>query len=76
VDNAFSFDPNENLEYYAPYRKWYPGKQVRLLELFDEVGIPHEERKQEFGKELTIIGLQVSLQSMSITMPVEKQEDL
>ncbi len=76
VDDAFSFEPDEALAFYAPYDGWYPKKQVGLLNLFDEVGIPHEKRKQEFGCELTIIGLQVSLDSMTITMPFEKHTDL
>ncbi|SRR5258708_14623835 len=76
VDNAFSFEPDEVLEFYAPYNEWYPKKQVSLLNLFDEVGIPHEKKKQEFRCELTIIGLQVSLDLMTITMPFEKCTDL
>ncbi len=76
MDDAFSFDPDKALGFYAPYNAWYPKKQVGLLKLFDEVGIPHEMKKQEFGCKLTIIGLQVSLDSMTITMPFEKWTDL
>ena len=76
VDDAFSFKPDEALKFYAPYDGWYPKKQVSLLKLFNEVRIPHEKKKQEFGCELTIIGLRVSLDSMTITMPFEKHTDL
>ncbi len=76
ADNAFSFEPNETLEFYALYDSWYPKKQVGLLKLFDKVGIPHEKRKQEYGQELTIIRLQVSLDSLTIMMPFEKHENL
>ena len=76
VDDAFSFEPEEALEYYAPYDEWYPQKQAGLLRLFDEVGIPHEKKKQEFGRELTIIGLRVSLESLMITMLCEKHDNL
>ena len=76
VDDAFSYDPDEELEFYAPYEPYYPKKQVGLLKIFDEVGIPHEKRKQEFGCQLTIIGLRVCLDSMMIVMPDEKQESL
>ena len=76
MDNAFSFEPDVMLEFYTPYDNWYPKKQVRLLKLFDEVGIPHEKKKQEFGWELTIIGLWVSLDLLTITMPFEKQESI
>ena len=76
VDDVCSFEPNEHLAFYEPYQDFYPVKQVELLELFDEVGIPQEKRKQEFGRTLTIIGLEVSLESMSMSMPREKREDL
>ena len=62
VDDAFSFDSSEELEFYAPYEDYYPPKQVGLLKLFDEVGILHEKQKQEFGRTLTIIGLEVCLE--------------
>jgi hypothetical protein len=44
-------------------------KQTQLLTLFDDVGIPHEERKQVFGSPLQIIGFDVDPNSMTITMP-------
>ena len=62
--------------YYGPYDAYYPKKQSALLQLFDEIGIPHEKRKQEYGRNLTIIGLLVSLDSMSITMPDERRDSL
>lgn len=31
VDDAFSFDPDEDLKYYQPYDDWFPSKQVSLL---------------------------------------------
>ncbi len=76
VDDAFSFEPDKTLEFYPPYDKWFPRKQFRLLQLFDKVGIPHEKGKQEFRCELTIVGLQVSLDSMTITMPFDKCANL
>ena len=72
IDDAFSFNLDEDLEFYSPYDQYYPKKQAALLWLFDEIGIPHEKRKQEFGQSLTIIGLDISLDSMSITMPDDK----
>ena len=62
--------------FYPPYEAYYPAKQVKLLKLFNEVGIPHEKWKQEFGRTLTIIGLEVSLESMTISMSTGKREDL
>jgi hypothetical protein len=78
VDDSFSWDFRvaDNLTYYAPYHKFLPDKQARLLLLFDEIGVPHEERKQVFGAPLTIIGLDVDPNAMTITMPSDVKRDL
>ena len=49
VDDAFSFGLDKELMYYGPYNTYYPKKQSALLQLFDDIGIPHEKRKQEYG---------------------------
>ena len=76
VDDAFLFDLDEELKYYWPYDVWFPSKQALLLSLFDDIGVPHERHKQEFGRKLTIIGLSVDLDTMLITMPPEKRAEL
>jgi len=53
-----------------------PAKQTRLLQLWDELGVPHVERKQEWGERLTIIGFEVDPNAMTITMPSEARADL
>ncbi|KIY44616.1 hypothetical protein FISHEDRAFT_21665, partial [Fistulina hepatica ATCC 64428] len=50
--------------------------QVRLLHLWDELGVPHERKKQEWGHSLTIIGFVVNVDEMSITMPDQSRRDL
>jgi hypothetical protein len=42
VDDSFSWDFAGNLELYEPYDAFLPEKQVRLLQLWDELNIPHE----------------------------------
>jgi len=76
VDNTFSFDEEGNVILYTPYSKWMPHSQVKLLELWDELGIPHKERKQISGLPLTIIGLSVDPNAMTITVPDEARNDL
>lgn len=76
VDDAFSWDFAGNLELYEPYDAFLPEKQVRLLELWDELGIPHQQEKQLFGSELRIIGFLVNTEAMTITMPRESLVDL
>ena len=51
-------------------------KQVRLLQLWDELGFPHDLLKQEHGERLTIIGLDVDTRNMTISMPLQARSDL
>jgi hypothetical protein len=76
VDDEFSWEFASNVSWYTPYNKFMPTKQVKLLELWDELGIPHEERKQVFGSPLTIIGFDVDPNRMTITMPQQSRDDL
>ncbi|THH15423.1 hypothetical protein EW146_g5062 [Bondarzewia mesenterica] len=68
VDDTFGHDTESRLVCYEPYDAFYPAKQVQLLELWDFLGIPHEKKKQEFGRSLTIIGFHVNAQVMTIAL--------
>ena len=76
VDDAFSWEFANNTTFYPPYNKFLPAKQTQLLQLFDDVGIPHEERKQVFGSPLQIIGFDVDPNSMTITMSKAARDEL
>ena len=76
VDDTFSWDFEDCLDWYDPYHKCLPSKQVRLLLLWDDLGIPHEDAKQVFGSPLTIIGFDVDPNAMTITMPLRACTDL
>lgn len=76
VDDDFSWEFEDNLEWYGPYQKFMPSKQTRFLELWDELGIPHEERKQVSGAPLTVIGFDVDPNTMTVTMPPQSRSDL
>ncbi|KIM19761.1 hypothetical protein M408DRAFT_334277 [Serendipita vermifera MAFF 305830] len=76
IDDANGYDDNPHLVFYEPYNTYYPEKQVRLLELWDELGIPHQKSKQVFGSALDIIGLRVDAEAMRITMSSERREEL
>ncbi|KIY48014.1 hypothetical protein FISHEDRAFT_44120, partial [Fistulina hepatica ATCC 64428] len=47
-----------------------------LLRLWDELGVPHEKRKQEHGTSLVVIGLLVDTLTMTFTMPDQSRYDL
>ncbi|KIL70715.1 hypothetical protein M378DRAFT_155654 [Amanita muscaria Koide BX008] len=76
TDDAYSFEVSGKLELYRPYNCLMPRKQARLLNLWDEVGIPHDESKQVWGETLTIIGFEVDPNRMTVTMPIEKLKEL
>lgn len=76
MDDTFSHDTSLQLVYYPPYNKSFPSKQVSLLRLWDELGILHKQPKQVFGRSLTIIGLHVNSDAMTVTLPDDSRCDL
>ncbi|KAF8804436.1 hypothetical protein BYT27DRAFT_7106854 [Phlegmacium glaucopus] len=45
-----------------------PHQQAQLLMLWDEIGCPWKEKKQEFGAELKIIGFYVNINHGTLTL--------
>jgi hypothetical protein len=76
VDDSFSWEFADNMVWYEPYHKLLPTKQARLLLLWDQLNIPHEESKQVFGSPLMIIGFDVDPNAMTITMSRTAWSDL
>ncbi|KIK92975.1 hypothetical protein PAXRUDRAFT_92522, partial [Paxillus rubicundulus Ve08.2h10] len=68
VDDSFSFQRAGQLSFYPKYGKALPSNLVKLLQLWDFIHLPHEERKQIFGAELPIIGFEVDPNLMQIRM--------
>jgi hypothetical protein len=73
VDDNFGWEFEGNMKYYKPYKKHLPAKQTRLLRLWDELGIPHDEDKQLSGPCLTILGYDVDVNAMTVKVPDEKK---
>ena len=73
VDDIFGWEFEGNRKYYKPYKKYLPAKQTRLLKLWDELGIPHDEDKQLSGPSLPILGYQVDANAMTVQVPKEKK---
>lgn len=57
VDDYFHLEEEGQVEEYTPYGESFPAQQTRLLKLWDEVGIPHKQKKHVFGQQLTILVL-------------------
>jgi len=75
-DDSFGPDYTNNLAWYAPYNKFMPRNQVKLLKLWDKINLPHKESKQIYGSMLTIIGIDVDANALSMTMPPEALKEL
>ena len=76
VNDTFSWEFADKQLWYQPYTCSFPAKQTHLLQLWDELSIPHERTKQLFGLPLTIVGLNVDANAMTITMPQQSCADL
>ncbi|KAJ3490946.1 hypothetical protein NLJ89_g11390 [Agrocybe chaxingu] len=76
VDNTSGAEFADEVSFYEPYQKLMPSKQVSLLHLWDKLGIPHKEKKQVFGSPLTIIGIDVDPNAMTLTLSEAAHEDL
>jgi hypothetical protein len=76
MDNSFGVDKEGNVIWYHKYDQWMPVNQVKLLSMWDELGIPHEQHKQLFRKKLTIIGIQVDPNSLTFCLPEQALTDL
>ena len=74
-DNA-SFDVVGNILYYEPYQPYFPTKQTRLLCLWDELNIPHAEKKQIYGPRVPFVGFDVDPNAMTISINDEHQTKL
>jgi hypothetical protein len=75
-DDSFGVEFSKNVTFYEPYGCYMPTNQVILLKLWDELGIPHKAKKQLSGGTLTIIGIEVDANSMTLTLPLENKREL
>ncbi|KIL56347.1 hypothetical protein M378DRAFT_64217, partial [Amanita muscaria Koide BX008] len=76
TDDCYSVERATSFVTYEPYGIDLPAKQVHLLKLWDELGVPHEASKQVWGETLVIIGFLVDPNAMTVTMPPAKLQDL
>ena len=61
---------------YTPYGEEFPRQQATLLEMWDEVRIPHRQVKQLFGSRLAILRIDVDVEEMSFTLPEDLKRRL
>ena len=76
MDDSFRIDEYGNVVWYHNYQRDRLVNQVKLLSLLDKLGIPHEPHKQVFGSKLTIIGIEVNANSLTLTLPKQGLDNL
>lgn len=76
MDDSFGCSLEDNRKFYAPYNKSFPRPQTLLLELWDELGIPHKLKKQVFGPTIPVIGINVDACELKFTMTEESRKKL
>ena len=74
VDDNFGFERAEAHTFHARLNRRLPLQQARLLDLWDDIGLPYEDKKQEWGDTLRIIGFDVDPNAMTITIPDDARE--
>jgi hypothetical protein len=68
TDDSFSFNIEGIILWYEPYKCYCPVKQAKLLTLLDEISLPYEKAKQEYGPELRITYFLVDPNEIRVTM--------
>lgn len=76
VDDCFGVELASAVETYEPEKIKMPASQCRLLDLWDQLGIPHKPKKQVYGEVLMIIGIQVDANRMTLTLPEDRRKAL
>jgi len=76
MDNSFPFEVAGLMLHYPPYQCAFPAKQMCLLQLWDEIGIPYDHHKQLFRSPLMVIGFDVDPNAMMAILPVHKKHEL
>ena len=76
VDDSSGCGRHNDRLIYEPYGKDYPRDQVVLMNLWDELGIPHKPHKQINGSPLPVIGITVDANQLSLTLSVEARDAL
>jgi hypothetical protein len=67
MDDFFRWDFADNLVFYRG--QWHPQQQVQLLLLWEFLCCPFNDKKQEHGEKLKIIGFWVDINLGTISIP-------
>jgi hypothetical protein len=75
-DDSFGVQAADDVVFYLPYQRHLPRNQTVLLDLWTRLGIPFKEKKQTFGSPLTVIGIDVDANQMTLSLPPNARQKL
>jgi len=76
INDSSGFDRSDDLLLYSPYGSPFPCHQTLLLQLWDDLRIPHKRSKQIFGPVIPIIGIDVDPNAMTLSLSPARRSDL
>ena len=76
IDDNGSFARVGDVAYYRPYGAYYPTDQTKLLQLWDELNIPHAKKKQIYGPVIPYVGFDVDPNAMTISLSDDRRAEL
>jgi hypothetical protein len=74
MDDFFGWDYEDDMVYYRG--QWRPGRQVKLLQFWEHISCPFDDKKQKHGRELKIIGFWLNIEDGSISLPPSSIADI
>jgi hypothetical protein len=69
IDDNFGFERAEAHTFHARLNCQLLLQQARLLDLWDDINLPYEDKKQEWGPTLRAIGFDVDPNTMTVAIP-------
>jgi hypothetical protein len=76
VDDAFGVESDANLVLYEPYNRSMPSEQANLLRLWDRLGLPHKDAKQQHSYSLMVISFVFDPNTLTVKIPDESKAAL
>ena len=76
VDDNAGIQLRRLVQWYIRYGFYMPRDQVRLLTLWDDIGLDHEPPKQEYAPWVVLIGFGIDADSSHASLPADAKDKL
>jgi len=76
INDNCSFAHLGDVKYYPKYKWYFPTDQTKFLELWNDIGLPYEERKQIYELIIPFISFDVNPNVMMVSINDRRKDDL